>query len=172
MFYIQQDNKIVLFDEDKQKLQNTIAFMPQYEGLEIKEVQEGYVIYDFELITVEEKEAKETQKERERLDKLSMTRGDVFEALILARGLTKPQIRAMIEQAELDTMTKALYLNRFDEALEFYRGYPIFDMLGQALGVTPKQLDKFFETKDYHELLPVEEPVVEIQDENTTDTEE
>lgn len=152
MFYIQQDNKIVLFDEDKQKLQNTITFMPQYEGLEIKEVQEGYVIYNFELMTVEEMEAKETQKERERLDKLSMTRGDVFEALILAKGLTKPQIRAMIEQAELDTITKALYLNRFDEALEFYRGYPIFDMLGQALGISGKMLDKFFETKDYHYL--------------------
>ena len=155
MYYIQQDEKIVLFDEDKQKLQDTIAFMPQYKGLEIKEVQEGYIIYDFELMTVEEKEAKETQKERERLDNLSMTRGDVFEALILAKGLTKPQIRAMIEQAELDTITKALYLNRFDEALDFYRGFPVFDMLGKKLGVTPKQLDDFFETKDYHYLTNI-----------------
>lgn len=151
-YYIEKDNKIVLFDEDKQKLQDTIAFMPQYQGLEIKEVQEGYVIYDFELMTVEEKEAKEKQKERERLDKLSMTRGDVFEALILAIGLTKPQIRVMIEQAELDDITKALYLNRFDEALEFYRGYPIFDMLGEALDITPNMLDKFFDTKDYQYL--------------------
>ena len=152
MFYIQQDEKIVLFDEDKQKLQDTIAFMPQYEGLEIKEVEEGYVIYDFELMTVEEMEEKQAKKERERLDKLSMTRGDMFEALILAKGLGKVQIRAMIEQAELDTMTKALYLNRFDEALEFYRGYPIFDMLGKVLGITGDMLDKFFETKDYHYL--------------------
>ena len=152
-YYIEKDNKILLFDEDKQKLQDTIAFtMPQYEGLEIKEVEEGYVIYDFEIMTVEEMEAKETQKERERLNKLSMTRGDVFEALILAKGLGKAQIRAMIEQAELDTVTKALYLNRFDEALEFYRGYPIFNMLGQALGITGEMLDKFFETKDYHYL--------------------
>ena len=152
MFYVENDNKILLFDEDKQKLQDTIAFMPQYEGLEIKEVEEGYVIYDFELMTVEEMEAKQAQKERKRLDKLSMTRGDVFEALILAKGLGKAQIRSMIEQAELDTVTKALYLNRFDEALEFYRGYPIFDMLGQALGITGEMLDKFFETKDYHYL--------------------
>ena len=152
MFYIQQDEKIVLFDENKETLQNTISFMPQYEGLEIKEVEEGFVIYDFELITVEEKEEKQAQKERERLDGLKMTRGDVFEALILANGLGKAQIRAMIEQAELDTVTKALYLNRFDEALEFYRGYPIFDMLGQALQITSEQLDKFFETKDYHYL--------------------
>ena len=151
-YYIEKDNKILLFDKDKQKLQDTIAFMPQYEGLEIKEVEEGYVIYDFELMTVEEMEEKQAQKERERLDKLSMTRGDVFEALILAKGLGKAQIRAMSEQAELDTVTKALYLNRFDEALEFYRGYPIFNMLGQVLGITGEMLDKFFETRDYHYL--------------------
>ena len=98
----------------------------------------------------DEEKAKE---ERERLDNLSMTRGDVFEALIFAKGLGKAQIRTMIEQAKLDTVTKALYLNRFDEALEFYRGYPIFDMLGQALGITSEMLDKFFDTKDYHNLI-------------------
>lgn len=92
------------------------------------------------------------KEERERLDNLSMTRGDVFEAMILAKGLGKAQIRSMIEQAELDTVTKALYLNRFDEALDFYRGYPIFDMLGEALGITGTMLDRFFETKDYHYL--------------------
>ena len=114
-------------------------------GFEIRETETAIEAWGY---TDEEKE----REERERLNNLSMTRGDVFEALILARGLTKPQIRAMIEQAELDTVTKALYLNRFDEALEFYRGYPIFDMLGQALGVTSEMLDKFFETRDYHYL--------------------
>lgn len=167
MFYIQQDNKIVLFDEDKQKLQDTIAFMPQYQGLEIKEVEEGYVIYDFELMSVEEMEAKQAQKEREHLDNLSMTRGDVFEALILAKGLGKAQIRAMIEKAELDTVTKALYLNRFDEALEFYRGYPIFDMLGQMLNITGTMLDKFFDTKDYHYLTTCKLTINVVPEEST-----
>ena len=88
-----------------------------------------------------------SQKERKRLDNLSMTRGDVFEALILARGLTKPQIRAMIENAELDTMTKALYLNRFDEALSFFRGHPVFDFIGNMLNITSTQMDDFFEEK-------------------------
>ena len=155
MFYIENENKIVLFDENLERLQNTIAIMPQYQGLEIKEVEEGYVIYDFELMTVEEMEEKQAKKERERLDKLSMTRGDVFEALILARGLTKPQIRAMIGQAELDTMTKALYLNRFDEALSFFRGHPVFDFIGNMLNITSTQMDDFFETKDYHYLTNI-----------------
>lgn len=115
------------------------------QGFEIKETETALEAWGY---TEEEKQ----EQERERLDKLSMTRGDVFEALILAKGLGKAQIRAMIEQAELDDITKALYLNRFDEALEFYRGYPIFDMLGQALGITGEMLDKFFETKDYHYL--------------------
>ena len=118
-------------------------------GYEIKETSTAIEAWGY----TDEEKAKE---ERERLDNLSMTRGDVFEALILAKGLTKPQIRAMIENAELDDITKALYLNRFDEALEFYRGYPIFDMIGQILGITSKQLDDFFETKDYTYLLPSE----------------
>ena len=131
-------------------------------GYEIKETETALEAWG---LTKEEIQA----QERERLDKLSMTRGDVFEALILAKGLDKAQIRSMIEQAELDELTKALYLNRFDEALEFYRGYPIFDMLGQVLGITGDMLDKFFETKDYHELLPIEDEVI---DDSTTDTTE
>lgn len=123
-------------------------------GMTLLDVQQSdidgawYLTEKCPMKTDEQKE----QEERERLDKLSMTRGDVFEALILAKGLGKAQIRSMIEQAELDTVTKALYLNRFDEALEFYRGYPIFDMLGEALGITGAMLDRFFETKDYHYL--------------------
>ena len=124
---------------------NFIVEQNHRNSYEIKETETAIEAWGY----TDEEKAKE---ERERLDMLSMTRGDVFEALILAKGLTKPQIRAMIEQAELDTVTKALYLNRFDEALEFYRGYPIFEMLGQALGITSEMLDKFFETKDYHYL--------------------
>lgn len=114
-------------------------------GYEIRETETAIEAWGY---TKEELQ----QAERERLNNLSMTRGDVFEALILAKGLGKAQIRSMIEQAKLDTITKALYLNRFDEALEFYRGYPIFDMLGEALDITPSMLDRFFDEKDYHYL--------------------
>ena len=148
MFYIQQDNKILLFDDDKQRLQNTIAFMPQYEGLEIKEAEEGYVIYDFELMTVEEMEAKEAQKERERLDMLSMTKREMFLGLYQAKQITPDMLKAQITDPQA--------LIEFEYANDYYRGNPLIDVIGTQLGFTSEQLDKFFETKDYTYLLPSE----------------
>ena len=111
-------------------------------------------------------EDEKAQKERELLNKLSMTRGDMFEAIILAFGKTKADIRSMIENVEgLTDVERALYLNRFDEALDFYRGYPAVDLIGKMLGVSSEQLDKFFKTKDYHELLSIED---NVGDNNTT----
>lgn len=46
-YYIEKDNKILLFDEDKQKLQDTIAFMPQYKGLKILETERPIVNFEF-----------------------------------------------------------------------------------------------------------------------------
>ena len=78
-------------------------------------------------------EEEKQEQERERLDKLSMTRGDMFEAIILAFGKTKADIRSMIENVEgLTDIERALYLNRFDEALDFYRGYPAIDLIGTS----------------------------------------
>ena len=179
MFYIQQDEKIVLFDENLETLQNTIAFMPQYQGLEIKEVEEGYVIYDFELMTVEEMEAEQAQKERERLNLLSMTKREMFLGLYQAKQITPDILKAKITDPQA--------LIEFEYANDYYRGNSLIDVIGGQLGFTTEQLDKFFETKDYHELLPVEdlhvedekksntneivlpEEPVEVQDENTTD---
>ena len=119
--------------------------------------------------TQEEADEREVHEEDVKVANLSMRRGDVFEALILARGITKAQIRTMIEQAELDEITKALYLNRFDEALEFYRKFPLFDLLGQALGVTSEQLDNFFITKNYEFLKVVEVPAEKTSGDNVAD---
>lgn len=147
MFIAKQGELICSIGNSYEELNNnmTASLVSNYT---IEETNVDYVFYDGSYITQEEV----TAKERERINALSMTRGDVFEALILAKGLGKAQLRSMIEQAELDTTTKALYLNRFDEALEFYRGYPIFDMLGASLGITSEMLDEFFETKDWHKL--------------------
>lgn len=150
MFYIEDNNKIVLFDEDKQKLQDTIAFtMPQYLGLEIKEVEEGYVIYNSELMTVEEKEAKETQKERERIALLNMTGADVERAIYKVKGIDFDDILAMVkDNPAIDE--KALKIEF--KANNFFRGNPYISQVGLLLGFTEDMLDNFFKTKDYHYL--------------------
>ena len=113
---------------------------------------EGKLPVGFVEVTEEEYNEYLKNKEQERIAQLSMRRGDVFEAMLLANNIGKPELRAMIEQAPLDDLTKALYLNRFDEAIDFYRSFPAFDMLGETLGITGAMLDRFFDTKDWHYL--------------------
>ena len=36
---------------------------------------------------------------------------------------------------------------------EYFRGNPLIDEIGAKLGFKTKQLDKFFKTKDYRELV-------------------
>lgn len=103
-------------------------------------------------------EEEERQQEAERIAQLHLTRGDVFRALLLARGVTRVQLRAMIEQMPEETpeqqLAKEMALIDFDEALDFYRGIALLDTLGLALGITEEQMTQFFETNDYHYLIP------------------
>lgn len=138
MFYIEQDNKIVLFDKDKQKLIDTQLFMPQYAGLEIKETTRP--IEDFQFADTEEYKEEQAQKERNRLDLLSLTKREVFLGLYQAKGITPEQIKAKI--------TDPAGLIEFEYANDYFRGNPLIDTVGTALGITSDQLDKFFdETK-------------------------
>lgn len=154
MFYIEKDNIVIGINEDREEFIAILKYRPDLKEEDIKEVPKGYIAIAGKPLMSKENYNKEVkQVERNRLNMLSMTRGDMFEALILSKGITKAQIRTMIENdPTLDTITRALYLNRFDEALEFYRGYPIFDLLGSSLDITSDMLDNFFETKNYHYL--------------------
>lgn len=164
-YYIEKDNKILLVDEDKQRLQNTIAISPNFQGLEIKEVEEGYVIYDFELMTVEEIEANQAQKEYERLNELYMTRSDFFDGFILAFNLGQIELRAIVENIlnsiNITDVEIKVALNNYDNALNFYRKHTLFTLLNNVeipineeitLVFTSDIWDKFFDTKDYKEL--------------------
>ena len=168
MFYILDNEKIVLCDEDKQKIENTLMFMPQYQGLEIFETDKEIIEFDGEFVFKEDVEAELEAKEKERIAEISLTRADVFEALILARGLTKQMLRSFIENDEtLNDIEKALYLNRFDDALEFYRKHPAIDFIAAKLGISSDDMDKFFDTKDYMYLKPVVTPDTSTENENT-----
>ena len=63
MFYIEKEGNIVLFNEDKAKLENSLKFMPQYKGLEIKETDRP--IENFEWADTEEYIAKKQRQELE-----------------------------------------------------------------------------------------------------------
>ena len=66
-------------------------------------------------------------------------------------------IEAMPEETPEEQLAKEMALINFDEALDFYRGVALIDTLGTALGITPEQMTAFFETNDYHSLLPLGE---------------
>lgn len=62
-YYIEQDERIVLFDTDRVRLENTLKFTPQYQGLEIKETERP--IENFEWADTPEYIAKKHRKELE-----------------------------------------------------------------------------------------------------------
>jgi len=90
-------------------------------------------------------------------DELKLTRGDVFRGILQAKGVTRQQLRAVIEampeETEEEKLKKELALIDFDEALYFYRRNPLIDKVGKQLDITSYQMTRFFETNDYHELV-------------------
>lgn len=141
MYYIEDNGQIVLYDESREVLENTLEFTPQYAGLEIKETDRPIV--DFEFADTEEWQEKQAQKERERISKLSLTKREVFLALYKAKGITPEQIRSQLLSPEA--------LIEFDYASEYFRGNPLIDVIGQSLGFSAEQLDYLF----VHRELPI-----------------
>lgn len=96
MFYIKDENdKIALFDNNKQKLENTIAIMPQYKDCEILQTLDGDTIVDFELITNEEAEEKAKAKEQDRINRLTMTPLDLIKA-VKTLGVSDEDVEAFL----------------------------------------------------------------------------
>lgn len=113
-----------------------------------------YIYQDGLIVENPNYEEEQAQKERERIALLSLTRGDVFRGLLQAKGVTRAQLRAMIETNELlSVVEKEMALIDFDEALNFYRGNALIDTVGFALGITSGQLDKFFESNYFKDLI-------------------
>ena len=88
------------------------------------------------------------QQEKERIARLKLTKREVFLGLYQAKGVTPDMIKAQITDPQA--------LIEFEYANDYFRGNPLIDIVGATLGITPEQLDKFFDTKDYNYLKPVE----------------
>lgn len=185
MYYIEQNNKIVVFDEDKAKLLNTLSLMPQYKGLVIKETDRPIV--DFQFADTEEYETEQKQKEQARIQELSMTRSDFFDGTIKAFGADSEDLLKAIEYVlgnlEIADVDKKVALNNYKNALNFYRKHPLFTMLadveipvseGMSITISSEQWDRFFDETDkknpeaYKELLPSDPEMthtMEVEDE-------
>ena len=183
MFYILENEKIVLFNEDKQKLENTLLFMPQYQGLEILEADKNIVEFDgiFYFEDDEEYISLVDQKERGRILELSMTKSDFFDGTIKAFGADQddllPAIQAILNEMPLSDTDKKVALNNYKNAKDFYRKHALFAILSDreivltpevTINISSQQWDKFFDETSkknpeaYKELLPT--PVVEEED--------
>lgn len=156
MYYIQVKDKNIIGKGQVKCLNEEV------ENIEVsKDVYDNldrYIYQDGEIVENPNYEEEQKQKEREKIALLSLTRGDVFRGLLQAKGVTRVQLRAMIETNEsLTEVQREMALIDFDEALNFYRGNELINTVGLALGITTEQLDKFFETNDYTELISSEQ---------------
>ena len=74
MFYIEIENKIVLFDTDRDRLENTLEFMPQYSDAQIQETEKEIVYindeFRFKEDVLKEIRLQEIEQELAQVDRL------------------------------------------------------------------------------------------------------
>lgn len=167
-----RNNEIIDFnskylDADIERIETTKEMQDAFEEDKSK------VIYsDGEIIYNPNWEEEQEEKEKKRIAHLHLTRGDVFRGLLQARGVTRSQLRQIIEnlpeENQEQAITKEMALIDFDEALEFYRGNALIETVGEMLGITSEMMDRFFETNDYREL----QEAIQVEPDNIEETEE
>lgn len=155
MYLSYQNNKIVGYTEQPQDL--TLYNLDKVEYTEDEYVLDGeeYVLKD------EAWEAKQAQKEHDRIQELSMTRSDFFDGTIMAWGVGQDEllilIQGLLATLPLEDKTKLIAINNFRNALNFYRKHDLFKMLvGYAIPlnetyqitIMDEELDKFFDEVD------------------------
>ena len=113
-----------------------------------------YIYQDGELVLDPDYEEKQAQKERERLDALTLTPADVERALYKAKGMDFDDLKALIAQQIPQVDIKGLSIEF--RAKDFYRGamaggMRLFDVVGALLGYTTQDMDYLFENKELPE---------------------
>lgn len=139
------------------------------------------IMVDGEPVVDPNYEEKQRQKEKARIQELSMTRSDFFDGTIKAFGADDTAllqiIQTVLAQSEMSEIEKKVAINNFKNALNFYRKHPLFTILSGipipmpaniTVTITEEQWDRFFDKTDkkdpeaYKELLPVvADPTVE-----------
>ena len=142
MFIAKNNDLIILVKETREELKQALQFMV-YTSIEETDVE--YQLYNGEYLTPEEIE----QKERERLNSLTLTKADFWIAL-LDRGITKEMVKEKVNLIS-DEKLKAKTLIRIDDADHFWRGDSSMDIVGAMFGLTTVDLDWLFENGELPE---------------------
>ena len=136
-YYTIQNNGILIADTEQALTRFYDNVLPLPEDYE-----EGkYIVVDGELVLNPDWEEEKARKERERLNKLSLTKREVFLALYNDKGITPEAIKEYIKDPES--------LIEFEYANDYFRGNPLIDAIGQTLGYSTEQLDYLFEHKKF-----------------------
>ena len=141
MYYTIQNNGLLIAENEYSltRFYNNVFPLPlDYEAGK-------YIVEDGQLVLNPNWEEEQAQKERERLNMLSLTKREVFLALYRDKGITPDQLKAQVQDPEA--------LIEFEYATEYYRGNPLINQIGALLGYTPADMDYLFENKE----LPVKE---------------
>ena len=143
---------------------------------EVVETDDEYVLDGEEYVLNDETyQKKKAQEERERIAKLFLTSADVERGIYQAKGMDFEDIIECVSRcqngealsfgvgttrATCDVVAQELCCNIDIKALKielkannFYRGNPYVSAIGQLLGFSEEQLDKFFEDGNYEHLL-------------------
>lgn len=112
--------------------------------------QGKYIVIDGELVLNPDWEEEKRQKERERLDALTLTPADVERALYNAKVMDFEDLKALIVEQIPTIDIKALSIEF--RAKDFYRGamscgMRLFDVVGALLGYSSEDMDYLFEHK-------------------------
>lgn len=141
---------------------------------EISKDSKKYIYQDGAIVVNPNYEDEKALEEHNRIQELSMTKSDFFDATIKAFGMTKEALQVVISRVldvmQIDATTKLIALNNYENALNFYRKHTLFSILsnielpigtnGEGVRITSEQFDKFFDETNkknpdaYKELLP------------------
>jgi len=149
MYLGYQNGQIKFYTE--QPLDQEFYNLDKVEETELEYVLDGdqYVLKD------EAWEQKQAQIEAERLAMLNLTAADVERGIYKAKGMDFEDIVSMVTQMQPEGLdVKALKIEL--KANYFYRGNPYVNAIGDLLGFSKEQLDKFFADGSYEHLLPIE----------------
>lgn len=171
MYLGYQNEKIKFYLEQVPEFPEFSELCPDVEWVETKD---EYILSDDTYVLKDKAwEEKEKQKERERLDMLSLTAADVERAIYKAKGIDFEDIIELVKDNP-DIDIKALKIEF--KANNFYRGNPYISQIGALLGYTSDDLDYLFENKELPikiEVMPDLDPdfKVEEQEPNMEDIE-